>query len=596
MDTDRPPSLNVLHRKRGSLRKELAGSPSIVSQQQDPNTAMTIDDTSPRRSRKGRWGTWNSGSSEMMRSASSPPRVTNTGGFRSSARLGLLQRNLAFTQDTRAKSPLSTVLATAIDTSPKKSEPLNRSKSFTSYRSPQDETTAKSSFHKPRLPPSPGSPSPSSSPKSGFLDTYPMFRKSTATRRPSSLSLQVEPSTPPPQDVENPFRTTSSSNDSPSSDSTPTTESNGKSTLHRRRNSLGTALMLMQVDSMSEQGSDSDAGEQPRQSNRPGRSHWSSWQPRTLQSDTAIDDDDEDDYEDDTMMLDSGIPSAPFLPSERQRSKSDAFNSKQLLATPVRKVTTRRATLLPKSKTFDRIANQLSEESKPQEAEARSEAEIQKVLKAQDGMEAASLIDAEDDARMDVSTPSHSIKIPTTPSNPWSMFKDTLPSPTFYAASRLNPEVDMNIRQDKVLSSSPSGSSVLAPPLFGNTSTTSGPTSWPGLPGTTIMMPSAGAAGRVVKRKYSSASQSSETSASGADRFEPYHSYQFKRRAVSPSVGGSPILSGIAAHTATVTPIGSPTSGATRAPNRDSNGVLQRPGTLLNIQDTNDGLHKMNLN
>ncbi|KAG9302162.1 hypothetical protein G9A89_020596 [Geosiphon pyriformis] len=145
-----------------------------------------------------------------------------------------------------------------------------------------------------------------------------------------------------------------------------------------------------------------------------------------------------------------------------------------------RAVRARRASLLPKTKSFQRIVHELQDESKPLETEIKQEYKTTKVLMT------------EGEKYMDSSE-----ALPDDFLSTWIKFRDVQPSPPPYNASRLNPELEMSFRQD-----TPSPTSSIAGP-------------WP-----------ANAVNSRIKRKASD------------DRFEPY--FNPKRRAVSPSLGGSP--------------------------------------------------------
>nr|CAG8616325.1 4850_t:CDS:2 [Entrophospora candida] len=95
-----------------------------------------------------------------------------------------------------------------------------------------------------------------------------------------------------------------------------------------------------------------------------------------------------------------------------------------------RAVRSRRASLLPKSKSFQRVVNELQEEARPIETEIKQEYKTTKVLKN------------EHDVSMD-----HA-KLPEEFLVNWIKFRDIQPSPPPYASSKLNPEIDILFRQD----------------------------------------------------------------------------------------------------------------------------------------------------
>ncbi|CAG8551031.1 12737_t:CDS:2 [Funneliformis caledonium] len=92
-----------------------------------------------------------------------------------------------------------------------------------------------------------------------------------------------------------------------------------------------------------------------------------------------------------------------------------------------RAVKARRASLLPKTKSFQRVVNELQDELQPIETEIKQEYKTTKVLKN------------ECDNYMDTG------KLPDEFLNNWIKFRDIQPSPP---VSKLNPEVDMSFRQD----------------------------------------------------------------------------------------------------------------------------------------------------
>ncbi|CAB4400400.1 uncharacterized protein OCT59_011019 [Rhizophagus irregularis] len=189
-----------------------------------------------------------------------------------------------------------------------------------------------------------------------------------------------------------------------------------------------------------------------------------------------------------------------------------------------RAVRARRASLLPKTKSFQRVVNELQEELQPIETEIKQEYKTTKVLKN------------ECENHMDTG------KLPEEFLNNWIKFRDIQPSPPPYAASKLNPEVDMSFRQD-----TPSPTSSVGP--------------WP-------------ISGR-IKRKASD------------DRFEPY--FNPKRRAVSPSLVGSPVPS-------PPTVASSPSFSGSAASSSGNRGQIKGNSNLVNMQDANGSFSRMNLN
>ncbi|CAG8516317.1 7058_t:CDS:2, partial [Ambispora leptoticha] len=174
-----------------------------------------------------------------------------------------------------------------------------------------------------------------------------------------------------------------------------------------------------------------------------------------------------------------------------------------------RAVRARRASLLPKTKSFQRIVHELQEEAKPLETEIKQEYKTTKVLMN------------ESEKYMDSDSGTSEKILSQEFLATWSKFRDVQPSPPPYTASKLNPEVEMSFRQD-----TPSPTSSIAGP-------------WPN--------------GR-IKRKASD------------DRFEPY--FNPKRRAVSPSLGGSP-------------PVPSPPMGSTSPIGIMSTSTSSTPSTPL---------------
>ncbi|CAG8610792.1 11032_t:CDS:2, partial [Cetraspora pellucida] len=92
-----------------------------------------------------------------------------------------------------------------------------------------------------------------------------------------------------------------------------------------------------------------------------------------------------------------------------------------------RAVRARRASLLPKTRSFQRVANELHEEARPIEAEIKQEYKTTKVLKN------------ESDNTMDTGKLSEEFL------NNWIKFRDVQPSPPPYTASRLNPEIELAV-------------------------------------------------------------------------------------------------------------------------------------------------------
>ncbi|CAG8480245.1 6267_t:CDS:2 [Paraglomus occultum] len=119
------------------------------------------------------------------------------------------------------------------------------------------------------------------------------------------------------------------------------------------------------------------------------------------------------------LNLDSS-PSGSFSDSRSERPS------------PVyRPVRARRASLLPKIKSFTRVVNELQEEASPIEAEIRQEYKTTKVLKG----EHVKLIDCNQRQSEDFIVD-------------WLKFRDVQPSPPPSTVSKSNPEVEMIRRQD----------------------------------------------------------------------------------------------------------------------------------------------------
>ncbi|CAG8679527.1 18191_t:CDS:2 [Acaulospora morrowiae] len=206
---------------------------------------------------------------------------------------------------------------------------------------------------------------------------------------------------------------------------------------------------------------------------------------------------------------------------------SEGRNEKQ---SPIhRAVRARRASLLPKTKSFQRVANELQEESRPIETEIKQEYKTTKVLKN------------ELDCIMDTG------KLTEEFLNNWIKIRDIQPSPPPYAASKLNPEIELSFRQDTPSPTSTAGSCPIS---------------------------------SRIKRKASD------------DRFEPY--FNPKRRAVSPSLVGSPPV----ASSVPSPPVSSYSSGAVGPSSSylTSRGQVKGNSNLANIHDANGSFSRMNLN
>ncbi|CAG8518566.1 8654_t:CDS:2 [Ambispora gerdemannii] len=191
-----------------------------------------------------------------------------------------------------------------------------------------------------------------------------------------------------------------------------------------------------------------------------------------------------------------------------------------------RAVRARRASLLPKTKSFQRIVHELQDESRPLETEIKQEYKTTKVLMN------------ESEKYMDSDSSSSENILSQEFLATWSKFRDVQPSPPPYTASKLNPEVEMSFRQD-----TPSPTSSIAGP-------------WP--------------VSSRIKRKASD------------DRFEPY--FNPKRRAVSPSLVGSPPIVGVP----------SPPMGSTSPIGVMSTSTNSTPSTPLQ-QEANGKFGKMSL-
>ncbi|CAG8570405.1 28578_t:CDS:2 [Dentiscutata erythropus] len=205
-----------------------------------------------------------------------------------------------------------------------------------------------------------------------------------------------------------------------------------------------------------------------------------------------------------------------------------------------RAVRARRASLLPKTKSFQRVANELQEEARPIEAEIKQEYKTTKVLKN------------ESDNIMDTGKLSEEFL------NNWIKFRDIQPSPPPYTASRLNPEIELAFRQD-----TPSPTSSVGP--------------WPSC--------------SRIKRKASD------------DRFEPYFNPK-RRAVSPSLVGSPPIVSGLSSPSANGSPsyssyaTGSPSNGGVggNGCTPTSRGQIKSNSGLAILHDANGSFSRMNLN
>ncbi|RIB05797.1 hypothetical protein C2G38_2047314 [Gigaspora rosea] len=206
-----------------------------------------------------------------------------------------------------------------------------------------------------------------------------------------------------------------------------------------------------------------------------------------------------------------------------------------------RTVRARRASLLPKTKSFQRVANELHEEARPIEAEIKQEYKTTKVLKN------------ESDNIMDTGKLSEDFL------NNWIKFRDIQPSPPPYTSSRLNPEIELAFRQD-----TPSPTSSVGP--------------WPSC--------------SRIKRKASD------------DRFEPYFNPK-RRAVSPSLVGSPPIVSGLSSPSANGSPSYSSYATGSSSNNGGiggnsctptSKGQIKGNSGLANIHDANGSFSRMNLN